>query len=95
MAKVDVQTELDVDQGWEYSLVVEHEGGQTTRHVVRLAWVDHDHWCGGRRAPSRVVAEVVERLIGHGMRESLPAKFDAAKARRWVPEIDRELREGL
>lgn len=95
MAQFAVHTELEAPRGWEYRVEVTHEGGQVTEHTVTLAWVDHDHWCGGRLAPSRVVEAVLGFLDAKNLLDSMPAKFDVARARRMSPEIDRELRSGL
>lgn len=95
MTQIDVQTETENAQAkcWDYMVLVHHESGQTTEHRVRLSWLDHEHWSGGRTAPSKVVQCVVERLVARGLNGGLPEKFDAAKARRWFPGIDQELRE--
>lgn len=95
MAKFAVQTEHEADHGWEYQVEVVHDGGEVTEHRVSLAWVDHDHWCGGRLAPSRVVEAVLGYLDARKLLDSLPPKFDAARARRLSPEIDQELRYAL
>lgn len=74
---------------------IEHASSPATEHQIRLAWVDHEHWSGGRIAPSKVIETVIEHLISHGMEAQLPPKFDAAKARRWVPGIDQELKRAM
>jgi hypothetical protein len=98
VAVIDVQTEQDIPQGggWTYHVVVRHEAhngsaARTTEHDVRLAWVDHDHWSGGRCPPSRVVERLFELLVERQTLRSIPARFDAATARRWFPELDHEL----
>src|SRR5688500_9344010 len=58
-------------------------GGRDTRHEVSLSWVDYEHWSHGRIAPERVARAVVETLID-AQWLPLPARFDAATARRWV-----------
>ena len=62
-------------------------------HEVTLAWVDHEHWSGGRFPPSTVV----ERLFGVLLEQRLdiPERFDAATARRWFRELDEELMRRL
>lgn len=94
MAKVDVQHEREAVKGWTYHVVVE-DHGTTSEHEVSLAWVDHDHWCGGRRPPSQVVEAVVSFVLEHGGPRPLPARFDIAKARWWIPKLDEELRQTL
>ncbi|HRJ49206.1 MAG: hypothetical protein KF787_11830 [Phycisphaeraceae bacterium] len=97
MSKVDVQTEMENTRQkcWDYTVLVRHDSGDTTQHRVRLSWADHEHWSGGRIPPSRVVETVIDHLIAHGVDTTLPPRFDAGKARRWIPGIDRELRSAL
>lgn len=97
MPLILVQTETDNPQSkcWDYTVRIEHGTSPATQHQIRLAWVDHEHWSGGRIAPSKVLQTVIEHLISHGMEAQLPAKFDAAKARRWIPGIDQELRQAM
>jgi hypothetical protein len=65
-----------------------------TKHEVRLDWADHELWSGGSASPSKVVEAVLQCLLdptwaGALPGGGLPAKFDLATARRWVPTIDR------
>lgn len=92
MATIQVQCEQDITRGWVYEVCVTTDAGLITRHAVTLSWADHDFWCGGASPPSRVVEAVVNYLIEHRNGQGLPPKFDAARARRWYPEIDTELR---
>lgn len=95
MATVDVQEETEAARGWNYRVVVHDDAGNTTQHAVSLSWVDHDHWSGGRRPPSRVIEALLQFLLSRRVPQALPARFDAARARRWIPEIDQELRTEL
>lgn len=101
MTTIRVNTEQEQPGGWLYGVAIEHADGTTSLHQVRLAWVDHDHWCGGRLPPSVVIQRVVEHLLGQGHLaglspgDPLPATFDAARARRWSPGIDAELRTAI
>lgn len=90
--RVRVGVETHTAHGWEYEIAVTTGGAEVT-HVVSLGWRDHDYWCGGSLAPSRVVRAVVEYLVARGV--DLPAKFDAARARYLAPKIDQELRETM
>jgi len=92
-AQVRVEHERETPQGWRYRVVVEREGAAATEHEVALAWVDHEHWCGGRLAPSTVVERLFGVLLERG--EEIPARFDAATARRWFRELDGELMRRL
>lgn len=95
MAEIDVKTESEEGRGWSYRVEVRHDDGSVTSHTVKLAWVDHDHWTGGRVAPSRTVEAVLKYVMTHVPGQGIPAMFDAARARRWLPQIDRELRQAL
>jgi len=90
MREVDVRTETQGLAGWSYEIAVRRDGLESA-HVVHLSWADHDFWSGGAQAPSRVVQAVIEYLLDHA-RVTLPDRFDAARARRWAPKIDDELR---
>jgi len=104
VAHVEVLEETETDRGWSYRVRIsdvrrDPEGRADratvtqTRHEVRLDWADHDHWSGGTASPSRVAEAVIACLIEH-QREAklpgnqLPARFDLATARRWLPELD-------
>lgn len=92
---VEVLTESEVSGGWTHTVRVRRAQGPDTVYTVRLAWVDHDHWCGGTHPPSRVTAAVVERLVACEPILELPERFDASTARRWLPGIDEELAQVL
>ncbi len=92
-ARVEVVTETPEPRGWSYSIRVHRESG-VCEHTVTLAWCDHDHWSGGRLAPSRVVQAAVEYSLSHGG-PTLPARFDAARIRRYLPQMDDDLRATL
>jgi hypothetical protein len=93
MAQVRVENEQETPRGWRYHVVVERDGGSSSEHEVALAWVDHEHWCGGRVAPSMVVERLFGVLLERG--DQIPARFDAATARRWFRELDGELMRRL
>lgn len=96
MAEVRIQSETEIPQGWRYVVEVMADGEAPSVHRVRLAWVDHNFWAGERAvAPSRVAQAVVEFLLEARPDDELPDRFDAAMARRWAPEIDRELARRL
>lgn len=91
MATIRVQHETAEPRGWLFVVRVTHDDGRECEHAVRLAWVDHDHWSGGRVAPSRTIEAVLKFVADHAPGQPWPERFDAARARRWVPSIDREL----
>lgn len=96
-SRVECRTVQDVPGGWLCTVAVNYgsdhpDAGQTTEHEVRLAWCDHDFWSGGRLAPGDMTESVVRYLVSARTPERLPLRFDAAKARRWSPQIDTDLR---
>lgn len=88
-----VTSEHECPHGWLFEISLRTPAGETS-HAVTMSWRDHDYWCGGSIAPSRVVCAVIEYVAMHSQTH-LPAKFDASTARRWAPHIDRELTETL
>jgi hypothetical protein len=103
--QIDVRTEQETPHGWRYEIAVTRgaersasaRGGatiatRTSSHVVTLAWVDHEFWCGGAQPPSRTIQSVVAFLLERESDPSeaftLPERFDASTARRWYPSID-------
>ena len=91
MLSINTHSETLLNHGWQWQALVTHNG-QSSTHTFTLSWQDHDHWCGGTVPPSRMVERVVEYCLTR-REEPLPLKFDAARARRWFPEIDREIRQ--
>lgn len=93
LPKVEVKTEEEMPHGWRYHIFVDRGegGGKPVEHIVFLSWVDHEHWSGGRHAPSRVIEALTGLLLERESSHPLPPTFDAATARRWFPEIDREM----
>ena len=91
MAQIEIKTEQERGRGWDYLARVSREVGKPTEHTIRLAWVDHEHWCGGRVAPSKVVESLLAFLLEREAQHAIPASFDAATVRRWFPDVDREL----
>lgn len=90
-AIVRVEGERETVRGWAFDVSVLRPGEQPTRHDIRLSWVDHDRWSGGRVPPSRTVEALVLTLEDAGAPPELPESFDAATARRWLPTLDDEL----
>ncbi|MBX3408432.1 MAG: hypothetical protein KF859_00930 [Phycisphaeraceae bacterium] len=89
--RVEVELERELPRGWVYEVVVHVDGSAPSRHTVSLAWCDHDYWSGGRSCPSKVVQAALEYALERTT-QILPAVFDAARIRRWLPEIDTDLR---
>ncbi|MCL4742093.1 MAG: hypothetical protein KJZ54_07810 [Phycisphaerales bacterium] len=93
MSVVQVGAETETDRGWSYDVHI-RVAGADTRHVVTLAWVDHDYWCGGTRPPSEVIERLLRFVVGR-VEAALPERFDAATVRRWLPDIDAEMTHAL
>jgi hypothetical protein len=89
--QIEVITELEHGRGWEYRVAAERDSGERTEHTVRLSWVDHEHWSGGRTAPSRVVQVLMELLLEREREQRIPDKFDASTMRRLHPELDGQM----
>jgi len=94
IAGVEIITEEDTTGGWLYHARISR-GGQAREVFVQLAWVDHDHWSGGRCAPSLVIERLLKTLVERAPDLELPERFNAASARRWVPEIDQMMIDEL
>lgn len=95
VASVTVGREEEHGGGWVFDVTVRRDDGAESLHAVSLSWVDYEHWSHGQLAPERVVRAVVENLVNRGQPERLPARFDAATARRWVKGFDQLMgREG-
>jgi len=90
-ATVDEETETTL--GWSFAITLRNTDTEST-HTVTMSYRDHDYWCSGSIAPSRVAAAVVEYVAQH-WQGTVPPKFDASTSRRWTPHIDRELQERL
>jgi hypothetical protein len=88
-----VESESETALGWTFAITL-RDGERESSHIVTMSFRDHDYWCSGSIAPSRVVAAVVEYVAQH-WQGTLPPKFDASTARRWTPHVDRELQERL
>lgn len=111
MPTIHVHTEEELRRGWRYDVQITRDvparvpGGagsaadctraRTTRHVVTLAWADHERWTGGALPPSRLIELILDFLLRReeeeGMPFELPARFDASTARRWFPSLDQAL----
>ncbi len=91
--EVEIREEREIDHGWWYEVAVRRPNHAEDVYEITLSWRDHDFWCGGAIAPSRVVRAVVEYALAHET-PAFPATFDAARVRRWLPRIDEELRVG-
>ena len=94
---IDVGIETTTSQGWSYEVTLTTAKGPSA-HEVTLSWHDHDYWCGGAIAPSRLLERLLGLLLknlGQGATPaSLPDRFDCATARRWLPDLDDQLRQG-
>lgn len=99
-SRVECTAVRETAGGWLCTVSVSDAQGQR-EHEVRLAWCDHDYWSGGAQAPGDLTQRLVKLLIeargstlhvDSAVPWPLPAKFDAAKARRWCPSLDDDLR---
>ena len=88
LARAHVLSEEETRTGWVYRVALKR-GDDAREHHVRLAWVDHDHWSGGRAQPSHVVERLMELLAE--LEIEIPERFDASTARRWHTDLDARL----
>jgi hypothetical protein len=95
VATIEVMTEVERGRGWEHRVAVARDSGVRTEHTVRLSWADHEHWSGGRAAPSKVVEVLLALMIEHERERPIPEEFDAATVRRLWPGIDAAVRGRL
>lgn len=91
MFDVQVISESECERGWRYEVRIRHADSTTSEHNVRLDWAEHEHWSGGRCAPSAVIEKLVGFVLERKTSEAIPARFDAATVRRWWPEVDQVL----
>jgi hypothetical protein len=94
---IEVGIETATSRGWRYEVTLTTRGSSTS-HDITLSWHDHDYWCGGSLAPSRLLERLLGLLTRHmgkgSVPATLPARFDCATARRWLPTLDDDLRQG-
>lgn len=90
MAEIEIQTETEGDNHWDYEVrVTDH--GESYDYRVTLSWADYDLWCKGRIAPEKVVAAAFRFLLSKEPASSILERFDCSVIRRYFPEVDREL----
>ncbi len=83
--------EREAPAGWVYEVSLTAAGGTVSTHEVSLAWCDHDHWTGGKIAPSRTLELVIAmsvKLTSAAIIQGLKPKYDAARLRRVCPGLD-------
>lgn len=91
---IEIHSEREATRGWVYTVVLHRSDGASSEHEVSLAWADHDYWSGGALPPSKVVERVIQFALEHRAEEDFPARFDAARVRRWLPRLDETFRGG-
>lgn len=101
MSGISVLTEQEAPSSWRFEITLPDEAqansqsSQDRRILLTLSWVDYEYWCHGTASPSRVAETVVIALLAADPKRSLPDKFDASTARRWVRDLDQRIREYL
>ncbi|MFG0329661.1 MAG: hypothetical protein ACF8PN_07135 [Phycisphaerales bacterium] len=91
MPEIRVETESEIVNGWSFEVVIIEPGVAPARRRVSLSWADYDYWCQGRARPEAVVHAVVEVVLEERTLAEIPDRFDAAIARRWIPDADQRL----
>jgi len=93
VADVQIQAEEEVESGWVFTVRIAGRGTDSPVELtLTLSWADYDHWSRGMEPPSTLAREVIEFVLSRREASDLPARFDAATVRRWIPEIDAVLR---
>ena len=90
MAEIEIVTETEASNRWEYEVRVTDDGASYD-YRVSLSWSDYDLWSHGRVAPQRVVAAAFRFLLAKEEASSILARFDCSLIRRYFPEVDKEL----
>ena len=90
MSTVRIIEEHEGPRGWRYDAEIDR-GGEPERVEMTLAYVDHDHWSGGRVPPSKLAQRVLEVLLEFEPSLPMPERFDASTARRWSAGLDDRL----
>ena len=90
MPQIEVGTESEAQNAWQYDVKV-FDDGRTYDYAVTLSWSDYDHWSHGRVSPSKVVHAAFEFLLQRESPRSILSKFDCSVMRRYFPEVDKEL----
>ncbi|MBX3358041.1 MAG: hypothetical protein KF745_06410 [Phycisphaeraceae bacterium] len=95
MATIRVESETETERGWVYRITVDDADEPSGHVTLTLSWADYEFWSHGRVAPERVAQAVIESVLASGRAEPLPDRFDAATARRWVPDLNDLIHERL
>lgn len=94
MAKVDIQSQSQSDNGWSYEVLLDHNGSQS-RYSVTLSQSDYEQWTQGKVPPERVIEAAFEFLLEREPASSIMSEFDCSVMRRYFPEVDQELPKKL
>jgi len=89
VAQVEIVSERESRGGWTFTAQVLDDGGSLRRHEVNLSWADYNLWSGsGADEPAEVAAAVLRFLLTKLEASAVPARLDAATARRRYPDAD-------
>ena len=95
---VELLGEREGAQGWEYDAQVlwsDTRGTRTRlqRLVLKLSWVDYQHWASdGSVPPSRIAEAVLQFIARHNETFAGIEQIDASTARRRVHGADEAIR---
>lgn len=90
MADISVNTEIENERSWTFTVTV-FDQGRKHDYEVTLSWSDYDHWSHGRVAPEKVIDAAFRFLLEREPATAIMRKFDAAVIRRYFPEVDQVL----
>jgi hypothetical protein len=94
MAKIDIQSEIELKSGWSYEVKLDDKSSKY-HYSVTLSRSDYDLWSQGRVPPEKVVKTAFEFLLEHEQASAILTEFDCAVIRRYFPEVDNELPKKL
>lgn len=95
VAALEVLAEVETQSGWSFDIEILWTAAGSTRHQVTLSWVDHDHLSGGRVPPSKVAEAIANTVAAVKGPLDTPVEFDASTARRWIENLDAQVRQQL
>jgi hypothetical protein len=90
MAEIEIATETEGDNHWEYQVRL-YDSGRTRQYQVTLHWADYDLWSRGRSAPEKVVEALFEFLLEREPASAILSRFDCSIVRRYFPDVDQAL----
>ena len=84
--------EIEQDDGWIFTVVLDLDLDHSRTLMLRLAWVDYNFWSpSGSAIPGDVAKAVLGMFLEGIPANELPSRLDAARVRRLIPDADARL----